>query len=224
MSDVTEFAFDEYDPKNYSLEVTAWPTDPDTHTALQRYIRERSHGNSVGFAAPMMSFAGANLVGMDLSEAYLFGANLDSVVIARVDLNRAVLSGVSMKRADLSGSYMHKVEAVEIYGPHVNLSRSNLFRADLVGAELFGANLVDAQLSSTNLGSCNLETADMRGCQFGPSRTYLSDARMAGVLIEGAIGEIVGPVFVDDGRLLDGEELQAWFAARGAPDMKVSTR
>ncbi|WP_188831033.1 pentapeptide repeat-containing protein [Nocardia camponoti] len=218
---MTGYAFDEYDAGKYSLDVKVWPTDRDARAALMEYLEARSHDKMATLAAPCMRFTGADLSGMDLAEAYLFGADLDFVAIANADLNRATITGANMEGANFSGSYMHKVEADEVHGPRSRFSRANLFRSSFVSSDLFCADLSDAQLSSTSFARCNLASADMRGCQFGPSRTRLSGARMKNVKLEGAVGVVVGPVFVDDELSLNGRDLQEWFASCGAPNVSV---
>jgi hypothetical protein len=70
-----------------------------------------------------------------------------------------------------------------------------------------------------------LRRADLRQCVFGQSgrSTGFMEARLADCRAEGAEGMISGPIDIgaDSPRLLDGDDLQHWFADRGAPLVQV---
>ncbi|MCP2298527.1 Pentapeptide repeat-containing protein [Nocardia amikacinitolerans] len=206
-----------------SYEVHGWPTDRAACTALQGYIRIRTaagdgHRGALGGAG--LNFHGADLRDLDLSDAYLAVADLDGVNLAGADLDRATLLGTKLKNADLPGAYLHKAEADGCEAEGVNLSGANLFRASFVKSDLRQANLRGSELSSTNFRGADLRGADLRGCHFGPTPTRLSEAQLSGAKVADSRGEVRGPVLVDN-QLLAGWQLEEWFAAVGALELRV---
>ena len=73
--------------------------------------------------------------------------------------------------------------------------------------------------------NADLRSADLRECIFGRSDmpTKFHEARFADCRVEGAEGSVAGPINVgmDSPRLLDGADLQSWFADHGAPLVEV---
>lgn len=70
-----------------------------------------------------------------------------------------------------------------------------------------------------------MNTHLLRHCIFGLNGnvTGLAEVRLADCLVEGAQGMVSGPVDVgaDSPQLLEGADLQRWFADRGAPLVEV---
>ncbi len=201
--------------------ITAWPTRLDASSALAEYIRVRSAGQYAILEGAGLNFSGADLHGVNLSEAYLAVADLDGVNLNNVDLNRATLTGSTLRNVNLSGAYLHKVEADECEATSADLSTANLFRASFVKADLRYASLRECQLSSTNFRQADLRNANLQRCRFGPSPTRLSESQLFGADITDATGEIRGPIHVTGEEILAGAELEEWFAAHGAPNVRV---
>ena len=112
----------------------------------------------------------------------------------------------------------------------LRLPAAYLFNANLAGVRLVRAYLGNATLSGADLREANLTAADLRGawlrsCWFGheDNPALLSDARLGGCRVEEATGVLTGPVDVGETapQWIDGAELAAWFAAHGAPAVRV---
>jgi uncharacterized protein YjbI with pentapeptide repeats len=93
------------------------------------------------------------------------------------------------------------------------------------GADLRRADLREVDFAGALLTEADLRGADLRHCVFGliSNLTGFSNVRLADCLVEGAKGRIIGSVDVgaDSPQLLDGADLQRWFADRGAPLVEV---
>ena len=96
-------------------------------------------------------FSGANLSGVDLSNAHLFD----------VDLSGANLSGANLYEADLrfSGLDYADLSGADLVG--AALRYADLSGADLSGANLYGADLYNAFLSGADLTGANLFIANL---------------------------------------------------------------
>ena len=70
----------------------------------------------------------------------------------------------------------------------------------------------------------DLRQAGLCDCIF--RTTGFADARLADGDVRGAAGLVMGPIDVggDAPHVLDGPELQSWFAANGAPDVEVYSK
>jgi len=135
-------------------------------------------------------------------------------------LNRATLRG-----ADLSHSNLRKAQGRECNASGATFCAAVLDRSEFEGADFRRADLSKARFGSTTLSGADLRNADLRGCVFGHETltTVLQRARIAGCLVEGASGTLRGPADVGEQtpQLLDGAELQRWFAEHGAPLVEV---
>lgn len=121
-----------------------------------------------------MDLKGANLSGIDLTEADmrnidLKGANLCNAVLTRADLENADLRNANLKDADFS--------------------QVNLRSVDLRGANLDGISFTFTNFKSANLSNINLSGADLRGIDLkgvNLTRANLSEANLEGVFFTGA--------------------------------------
>jgi len=132
---------------------------------------------------PLVSLAGADLVGVDgrgaplggidlsranLSGADLSGADLSGAYLDGANLTRATMRGINLSGADLMDTKMMEVlmrdsNLSEALLNMADLSGAHLVRADLSGAYLTGTNLMDANLIDANLGEAFLIGADLSG-------------------------------------------------------------
>jgi uncharacterized protein YjbI with pentapeptide repeats len=209
-------------------DVRAFPRDPEAREALEDYLDALPADPQIvipSFAGNGLDFSGADLSGLELLGAYLDEAIMDGVRLIGTSLGGASLVGTRLRGADLSRASLRKSEGrlCDARGAllvDVDLQTSNFDKADLRGADLRRS-----QLSRTGLAWADLRSADLRQCEFGGYRTWtdLLEARMAGVRLVGATGRVKGPVDVgtDSPRLIDGEDLQRWFAALGATQIEV---
>ncbi|TML22932.1 MAG: pentapeptide repeat-containing protein [Actinobacteria bacterium] len=135
-----------------------------------------------------------------------------------------------LREANLTAADLVKVEAVECQAAGAVFRGANLLGADFTRADLRETDLRDALLNSVRFNACDLRTADLRGawlrsCWFGheDNPALLSDARLGGCRVEEATGVLTGPVDVGETapQWIDGAELAAWFAAHGAPAVRV---
>jgi len=106
-------------------------------------------------------FAGAKMLGVDLSncdltQVNLQGAYLRGAELSDTDLSEANLQAANLQGADLSGALLS----------NANLQDADLHRASLALANLSGANLSDANLSNANLSNANLSNANLSNANF----------------------------------------------------------
>jgi uncharacterized protein YjbI with pentapeptide repeats len=141
------------------------------------------------------------------------------------DLYRAWMMGAILRDADLSRCDLRKVKRRVCDARGAILRGANFDRSEFEDADFRRADLSHAQFASAFLASTDLRGADLRECTFGQNGglTGLQRAQLADCHVEGATGRVLGPVDVgtDTARLLDGDELQHWFAEHGAPLVEV---
>jgi len=209
-------------------DVRHWPDDPAVRQALEEYLdnfpTDPQTLKSI-LDAENLDFTGADLSGLDLSEAILSGANLAGVRLAGADLYTAWLIAAVLRGADLSRCYLRKVQGRACDAQYAILRGADLDSSQFERADLRRADLREADFAGALLTGADLRGADLRDCVFGLIRnlTGFTQARFADCVMEGAKGRIIGPVDVgvDSPRLLDGADLQRWFADRGAPLVEV---
>lgn len=135
---------------------------------------------------PIISLAGAYVVGANLQGADLRGAGLEGAKLGRAKLGRAFLMRAAVVAADLQEAYLRGAFLMD-----ADLRVANLRRADLVGADLVGARLKGADLGGANLGGAKLGGADLRGADLGGTRLQganLQEADLRRANLEGAKG------------------------------------
>jgi hypothetical protein len=119
---------------------------------------------------------GAQLIGVDLSEANLWS----------VDLNSANLTGANLRGANLGGARLStaSLDAADLI--EADLRNANLSGADLSGANLLSSNLSGVDLGAAKLGGANLSFVDLSGANFSSAR--IGSTTFADVDLSGAIG------------------------------------
>lgn len=209
-------------------DVCRWPDDPAVRQALEEYLDNFPTDPQTLkpiLDAEDLDFTGADLSGLDLSEAILSGANLVGVRLAGADLYGAWLIGAILRGADLSGCYLRKAQGRACDAQNAILRGADLDASQFERADLRRADLREVDFAGALLTGADLRGADLRYCVFGliGNLTGFTNARLAGSLVEGAKGKISGPVDVgvDSPQLLDGADLQRWFADRGASLVEV---
>lgn len=135
---------------------------------------------------PLKDFAGArmlglNLTGIDLSSANLEGAYLRGSDLSDADLSEANLQNVNLKGADLSGALLSNANLKGADLQKVSLALANLSGANLSNANLKEANLSNANLSDTNLSNANLSNADLHHAGLALSNLAGADLKGANV-------------------------------------------
>jgi hypothetical protein len=214
-------------------DVVAWPNDPEARDALDKYLDLVSAGYEVHptFSADLMDLRGADLRELDLSEAYLFNAVLTGVNLVGAYLVRATLNGADLRNADLTRAKLTKAEADECRADDAIFRDADLFAVDFTRARLVGCDFRGALMNSVRLLRTDLTGADLRGARlfdarFGSERmpTLLRRARLSEADVRTASGVVVGPIDVgtDEPSLLNGEKMIAWFAAQGAPEVRLA--
>jgi len=209
-------------------DVLRWPDDPAVRRTLEDYLDHLPADPQTlksMLDAEGLDFTGADLSGLDLSEAILSEANLSGVRLAGADLYRAWLIGAVLRGADLSGCYLRKVEGRACDAQDAIVRGADLDRCEFEDADFRRADLREVDFAGALLTGADLQGADLRHCVFGRlgNLTGFTEVRLAGCLVEGAKGRIIGPVDVgaDAPQLLDGADLERWFADRGAPLVEV---
>lgn len=159
---------------------------------------------------PLVDFAGANLLGVtltdcDLSSSNLARANLRGADLSDADLSEANLSGANLAGADLSGALLS----------NANLAGADLHRSSLALANLSGANLNSANIEAANLSNANLSEADLTNAIL--KNADLQHARLVQTKLTGADlsnAKVTQARFKKDSGVSD--ELHQYLQARGA--------
>ncbi|MBM0258061.1 pentapeptide repeat-containing protein [Micromonospora sp. 4G55] len=210
-----------------------WPDSLDAKAAIEEWLDAAAADTTSYLAGDFLDFRGADLSNLDLAGAYLANSCLVDVRIEDANLGDANLNNAELDGADLSFSDLAKAEMVGCSARNARFVKARLFsvqfdEAVLAGADLSHAILNSAKLYQTDLRDADLAFSSLRWCTLGGGGmpAVLSGAKMFGCRLEGAKGTIVGPVFVDQAatRPLDGAELEAWFSAQDAQDVRVAPR
>lgn len=211
-------------------DVRVWPVDPVARQALKEYLVSLSPDLDVvddQLNGRGMDFTGADLSGLDLSAAEFNDATLIGVRMVGAELSYAWLMGAKLRGADLTGGRLRKVEGRGCDARDAILRETDWERSDFDSADFRGADLRGALFRRAFIPDADLRGADLRDCVFGTSvgSTGLFRARLAGCLLTGAHGPVDGPIDIgaDAPHLIDGGELQEWFASQGAPLIEVET-
>lgn len=208
-------------------DVRVWPTDPVARRTLTEYLSALPADPTVeSRPSTLLSAAGLDFTGADLSDLDLLGAELSEAILNGVkmvgtDLYTAWLAAAEIRRADLSGADLRKVNARGCRAQQAVFRGADLQRSDLSLSEMADADFRGARLQRATFSGADLRRADFGDCVF--ERTRLSRTRMAGAHVEGATGLVIGPVDTgtDKPVVLDGIELQEWFNTRGAANVQV---
>jgi uncharacterized protein YjbI with pentapeptide repeats len=209
-------------------DVLRWPDDPAARQALEAYLGSLPPDSLDVLSmldAEGLDFTGANLSGLELLDAILSQATLTGVGLVGTDLAGAWLNGAALRGADLSCSNLRKAQGRQCDAQGAAFCGAFLDRSEFERADFRHADLSKAQFGRAMLSGADLRAADLRECFFGHGirSTTLLRARVAGCRVEGATGTVDGPVDVgaQAPQLLDGAELQQWFADHGAPVVEV---
>jgi hypothetical protein len=209
-------------------DVVAFPHDATAKRALEAYLDALPEDPQIvipSLAGDGLDFSGADLSGLQLLGAYLDEANLDAVKLRNANLGRASLIAARMRGADLSGAHLRKAQGRACDAQNALLVDADLRTCELEEADLRHCDLRRAKLGNAWIARTDLRGADLRACTFGgPSTsTALFEVRMADSRLDRATGHVSGPVDVGatSPHLLDGDDLQRWFADHGAPEVEV---
>jgi uncharacterized protein YjbI with pentapeptide repeats len=180
------------DPKNGAVVLAIGRTiatlrklDPERRQQLLAFLQSSDlvRIDEEGNRPPVISFARANLSGMDLSNVDLRAADLSRTILENVDFSGAGLAGANLSWAWLEGATFFETGLAD-----ANLSEANLSGVDLSGesvglgrANLSGARLNNADLSEAVLYAVNLSDADLEGADL--SGTVLYEANLSGAVI-----------------------------------------
>jgi uncharacterized protein YjbI with pentapeptide repeats len=197
---------DEWSPRS-------WPRDEKASDA----IREALSGKSDGLYGIKLDFRDADLTGAYFYDCWINGADFTETVLEGIDLNAAHATDVLFQRCRMARAMLSKATLWRAKFDGADLTAAGLVRADASDASFVGAILKDADLTAGTFSRANFTSANLRGCSFG--RSFLLDATLTGASVEGARGEVYGPVLVEiepQRRVLEGAELQRWFTEGGA--------
>jgi uncharacterized protein YjbI with pentapeptide repeats len=209
-------------------DVLRWPDDPAVRRTLEEYLDKFPAGSRT--VASLLNgrgldFTGADLSGLDLAEAALCEANLSGVRLAGADLSGAWFLGAALRGADMSECFLWKAKGRACDAQDTILHAADLQRSEFDDADFRRADFREARFGKALFFGADLRDADLRQCIFGQngSSTNFANARLAGCLVEDARGLVDGPIDVgaDAPQLLDGTDLQRWFAEREAPLVEV---
>jgi uncharacterized protein YjbI with pentapeptide repeats len=209
-------------------DVLRWPDDPAARRALESYLDALPH-DSLARMAPLngmgLDFTGADLSGLDLSGAEFGEAILNGIRLVGADLFGVWMMGATLRAANLSQCNLRKSKGRNCDAQHALFAGVDFERSEFEDADFRRADLRTVRFGSAWLPDADMRGADLRECTFGQGgrATGISGVRLAGCRVEGATGLVSGPVDVstETPRLLDGDDLQRWFADHGAPLVEV---
>jgi uncharacterized protein YjbI with pentapeptide repeats len=209
-------------------DLRAFPHDAVARQALETYLDALPADPETvlpAFAGDGLDFTGADLTNLELLGAYLDQAILDGVKLTGASLGGASLMGTRLRRADLSHASLRKAQGRSSDAQAALLLGADLRSSNFENADMRHADLRRAQLGNSWLTGIDLREANLRECSFGGHKTWTArpKARMAHARVEGAAGHITGPIDIgtDTPYLLDGEDLQHWFADHGATQVEI---
>jgi uncharacterized protein YjbI with pentapeptide repeats len=198
-----------------SDDVSRWPDDPGSATALQAYLSDPD-GLLTGTEG---DFRGADLRGLDLSGAELIEADFREVSLSGTDLSRVNFRIANLSGADLTGARLYKTDADHCVAAAVVLRGAYLFRASFMHADLRSADLRRSFLNSINFAHADLRGSDLRGANIGKGTPlFLKETQLFGSRLEGARGQLRGTADIgsEAPEVLSGHELTAWLQSQGA--------
>ena len=215
-------------PDRPVIDPVRWPRDPEASEALRKYVLYlRSKGAEGEQLGGVLDFRGADLSGMRFERDFLWGSDFSGVVLDGADFYRAELVGALLDDASFREARLHRTQMGECEARRAVFRGANLLRVKATDAVLVDADFRGAWASGAAFWSSDLSGADLRWVRFGSGDSGewadFRESRMAGCRVAGAEGCVVGPVDVgvEGPRLIDGDELQAWFAGNGAPEVRV---
>ncbi len=128
---------------------------PDAETLRQKETQLGDRLQLLAHASTSDLLALARLVGLDPQRDFaggkFVGANLSGI-----DLSNAHLAGSNFRGADLSGAYLESANLTQ-----VDFRKSSLALANLIGADLTRANLQGTALNSANFSAANLSQTQL---------------------------------------------------------------
>jgi uncharacterized protein YjbI with pentapeptide repeats len=142
-----------------------------------------------GLDLSQADLSGAVLVGADLSDATfvqaeLVGADLTGATLHDTDLSQADLSHAVLVDVDLSGENLTQVTLDDVEAPGVDLSGARMTQVGLEDANLSGADLSDADAGQAEARGVDLSNADLSGADF--TQADLTNADLSGADASGA--------------------------------------
>ncbi|MEC3895953.1 pentapeptide repeat-containing protein [Nocardiopsis sp. LDBS1602] len=166
--------------------------------------------------------------GLSMRYLYLIAADLRGTVFDGCDFTKAELRGALIEGARFVEANFYKADLSECSGEGADFTGARLVGAEFYRSELAGSVWSGAWINASWMHETDLRGADLRGVWFGPDdragRTKLASARIGGADVRGAGGWVEGSADVGppgEPRVLVGDELAAWFAEQGAPEVRV---
>jgi len=209
-------------------DVVRWPDDPAARRTLEEYFDRFPAGPRTvesQLDGEGLDFTGADLSDLDFSEAIVSEANLSGVRLVGADLYGAWMIGTVLRGAELSWCYLRKAQGRVCDAQDAIFRGADFERSEFEEADFRRADFREARFGRAWFFGADLWGADLRQCIFGQSgsSTGFIKARLADCRIEGAEGMVSEPVDVgtNSPQLLEGIDLERWFAGRGAPLVKV---
>jgi uncharacterized protein YjbI with pentapeptide repeats len=127
-----------------------------------------------------LQLRGADLRGINLSQADLRGADLSKANLREVNFSGANLAEVQLNEADLSsanleGANLTEASLIKVYLIKANLRSANLREAYLTGAYLTKSILINADLKGAYLNGTQLTGANLKGAYYNHKTRFDND-------------------------------------------------
>jgi uncharacterized protein YjbI with pentapeptide repeats len=191
----------------------AWPADTEAARALHDWL---ARGGAGEFRGTGLDFSGADLSGGDFTAGWLSKARLLNTTLRDVRFSSAHCEEADFSEADLSGA-----DFVTAFGREAQMWKARLHGARFAGAEFNRADFTEADLTGADLGGALLTRSTFANAvlrNVTADKAVLRNTILDSADVTGFSGTVVGPISVRfRGRrsLVDGVDLEQWFAARG---------
>jgi uncharacterized protein YjbI with pentapeptide repeats len=139
----------------------------------------RVGGFLCGANLPKVNLAGANLFGIDFSQADLRGANLSATNLVGASFSNADLYQVNFSYANLIGTDFSAANAKQANLSYVNLMSAEMSAAKLQSAKFSNSSLCGANLTQAELSNTDLSGAHLRGTILSHSNLHRANLRGA---------------------------------------------
>ncbi len=196
------------------------PLDARAASVLQEYVKTAMADPMTPLFGDELDFRGADLSGLDLTEASLWGANLQGVRLVETNLFRAVLNGAECQSAIFDKSTLIKASFHEVSAASASFMLVQALRCDFQSSQLAAVNFDGADLRRAGFLYADLHGARFSNVQL--ESTKFLRARLADSVWEGARGTVSGSeidVGASEGQLVGGDGLLRWLKDRGATEV-----
>ncbi|MFB4305265.1 pentapeptide repeat-containing protein [Actinomadura sp. GTD37] len=190
-----------------------WPLDAEAAATLRDWL---SSPDSTLYALDL-DFRGADLDGVDFTEAWLSGSVFSGSNLSRSLLWRAHCENTSFREADLSDAELVKSFLTEADFAGARMVGAKLGRAECIRTSFVGADMRRTDLGDASFIGCDMRNADLR--ESTATMAAFGETDLTNVKVTGMTGSVVGSIVLTTRAAtteLAGVQLERWFNRNGA--------